>query len=373
MTGARPLRFLALALGLWVGTRAIMLTTGPAPTAGPAAPGAVLAQTPASGTMASSPARSPAVARGRIETAAPICCLIRQIPYKARIPLVPFAEAAGAVAGAGAGARPPSPSPSPSPSGVSAAGSAGARASPFPAASLLDAAQADHHRASQSFGPPLSGASLGATPAGQPIARWSGSAWLLLRDDRGGAALAPGGTLGGSQAGARLLYRLREGLALSGRAYLPLRRRAGAELAAGIDWQPSPGLPLRFLAERRQDIGGEGRSAFALTAYGGLERRLPGGLRAEAYAQAGVVGLRSRDLFVDAVVRVGVPLGPVELGGSVWAAAQPGAARIDAGPSVSWRLPVRGSALRLQADWRFRVAGDAAPGSGPALTLAADF
>ena len=100
---------------------------------------------------------------------------------------------------------------------------------------------------------------------------------------------------------------------------------------------------------------------------------MPGGLRAEAHAQAGMVGLRSRDLFVDAVARVAVPLGPVELGGGAWAAAQPGASRIDAGPSVSWRLPVRGNALRLQADWRFRVAGDAAPGSGPALTLAADF
>ena len=66
----------------------------------------------------------------------------------------------------------------------------------------------------------------GATP-------WSGSAWLLLRDDRARATLAPGGTLGGSQAGARLLYRIGPGLALSGRAYAPLRRLAGAEAAPG--------------------------------------------------------------------------------------------------------------------------------------------
>ena len=150
-------------------------------------------------------------------------------------------------------------------------------------------------------------------------------------------------------------------------------RVAGAEVAAGIDWQPSSRVPVHILAERRQDVGGAGRSAFALTAYGGASGRLPGGLRGEAYAQAGVVGTRSRDLFVDGSVRVSLPVGPVEAGASAWGAAQPGAARFDVGPHVSYRLPVRGATLRVQADWRFRIAGDAAPGSGPALTLAADF
>jgi len=328
MTAARPLRFLALALGLWIGTRAVMLTWPEASAAGER----VVASRPADIALrASAPAPAGAPQPpSRIDPVAPplkpaASALIRSEPIAVVAPAMLRAVAVQSAA-------PTQPQVAPA------------------VRSVLPPALA------AGFAPPRPG-------------RWSGSAWLLLRDDRGGAALA----LGGSQAGARLLYRLREGLALSGRAYLPLRRRAGAELAAGIDWQPSPGLPLRLLAERRQDIGGEGRSAFALTAYGGLERRLPRGLRAEAYAQAGVVGLRSRDLFVDAVARVGVSLGPIELGGGAWAAAQPGASRIDAGPSVSWRLPVRGPALRVQADWRFRVAGDAAPGSGPALTLAADF
>jgi hypothetical protein len=100
---------------------------------------------------------------------------------------------------------------------------------------------------------------------------------------------------------------------------------------------------------------------------------LPGGLRGEAYGQAGIVGARSRDLFVDGSARATIPVGPVEIGGGAWGAAQPGLARLDAGPSASYRLPVRGANLRVQADWRFRIAGDAAPGSGPALTVAADF
>jgi len=207
--------------------------------------------------------------------------------------------------------------------------------------------------------------------------RWSGSAWILVRRDGGAAALAPGGTLGASQAGARLLYRLNgdpaRPLALAARFYAPLRRIDEAEASVGLDWRPAARLPIHLLAERRQAVGRDGRSAFALTLYGGIDRASPHGPHFSVYGQAGIVGTRARDLFVDASARLGLPAGPVELGGALWGAAQPGAARIDAGPSISWRLPVVRANLRLSADWRFRVAGDAAPGSGPALTLAADF
>lgn len=202
--------------------------------------------------------------------------------------------------------------------------------------------------------------------------RWSASAWLLIRD-KGDPALAPGGTLGGSQAGARLTYALGGGVSLSGRLYLPLRQTSGAELAAGIDWRPIRSLPVSLLAERRQRLGRDGRTAFALTAYGGGSRNLTPHVRLDLYGQAGIVGLKSRDLFADGAVRVSRRVGPVDIGAGAWGAAQPGAARLDAGPSLSWRLPVQRANLRLQADWRFRIAGDAAPGSGPALTLAADF
>jgi hypothetical protein len=66
-------------------------------------------------------------------------------------------------------------------------------------------------------------------------------------------------------------------------------------------------------------------------------------------------------------------LGPFEVGGGLWGAAQPRVARLDVGPSAALRLPVRGANLRLVADWRFRIAGHAAPGGGPALALAGDF
>lgn len=216
-----------------------------------------------------------------------------------------------------------------------------------------------------------------ALPVRATTNRWSASAWLLLRRDAPAPVLAPNGTLGGSQAGARLTYRLsgdgRPLVRLSGRAYMPLRQPSGAEAAIGVDWQPIHRMPFYLLAERRQALGEYGRSAFSLTLYGGGSVQLPFDMRLDSYAQTGVVGTKSRDLFVDGAVQLRRPLGPVEIGAGAWGAAQPGAARLDIGPHVSMRLPIERANLRVSADWRFRVAGRAAPGSGPALTLGADF
>jgi hypothetical protein len=192
---------------------------------------------------------------------------------------------------------------------------------------------------------------------------------------------ARAGLLGGSQAGARFSYRLNDDvarpLAISGRLYWPLRDAEGSEVALGVEWKPSKALPVTLLAERRQAIGKRGRSAFALLAYGGLtERRVAGPLDLEVYAQAGVVGMNSRDLFADGAATLSLPIDEaqrVRLGVGAWAGAQPGVARLDLGPQLSYRLPVADKSVRLSAEWRFRVAGDAAPGSGPALTLSTAF
>jgi hypothetical protein len=216
-----------------------------------------------------------------------------------------------------------------------------------------------------------------AAPARAGARRWSLSAWSFVR--RGEAQpLAVGGLLGGSQAGARLTYRVAGGparpLALSLRAASPLRRPAGAEAALGLDWKPSARLPLHLLAERRQALGDEGRSAFAILVHGGVGDARLGRLRLDAYAQAGLAGLRSRDPFGDGSIRLSLPLSSrARLGAGAWAAAQPGAARLDLGPQAALTLPLAGRSTTLAADWRLRVAGDAAPGSGPTLTLSTDF
>lgn len=215
------------------------------------------------------------------------------------------------------------------------------------------------------------------TSRGSPATpRWSFAAWSFLR--RGDApALAPGGTLGGSQAGALARFRINgepdRPLALAIRLSSPVRRPAGAEAAVGIDWRPSRRLPIHLLAERREALGSEGRSAFGLTLHGGVSDAPIAGLRVEAYAQAGIVGMRSRDRFGDGALRLSVPLGRMRLGAGAWAAAQPGLSRLDLGPQASLRLPLAGRNVAIAADWRFRVAGNARPGSGPALTVGTDF
>jgi hypothetical protein len=204
------------------------------------------------------------------------------------------------------------------------------------------------------------------------ISRWTASAWLHARNGDA-PTLAPGGLLGGGQTGTRLGYRISPALQLTGRLAAPLRKLTGAEAALGVEWRPSRSLPVRVLAERRQRLSGQGRDAFALTVHGGVgDAPLPAGFRLEAYGQAGAVGARSRDLFAEASLRANRALGAgVGVGLGAWGAAQPGISRLDIGPSLTLRVPhMRAS---ISADWRFRAAGTAKPGSGPALTLWTEF
>ncbi|HMP45030.1 MAG TPA: hypothetical protein PKD99_07990, partial [Sphingopyxis sp.] len=99
---------------------------------------------------------------------------------------------------------------------------------------------------------------------------------------------------------------------------------------------------------------------------------------ARAGAVVVIVGARRRDGFADAALVVDrevarMPEVSLHLGALAAGAAQPGAARADVGPRLTLRLPEVGEGSRVALDWRQRVAGDAEPRSGLALTLAADF
>lgn len=200
------------------------------------------------------------------------------------------------------------------------------------------------------------------------------SAWALLRGRPGPAGLATGGTLGGSQAGARLTYHVSPLLAASLRSSSPVGGARGGEIAAGVRITPLRSIPLSLTAERRQAIGsaGGGRSAFAIFVEGGVyQRPIAWGFDLDAYAQGGVVGIRSRDLFADGGFTLTRPLyGRFSAGFGMWGGVQPSLYRVDAGPRLTVR--VRDN-MRIHADWRQRLAGNAEPGSGPVLTLAADF
>jgi hypothetical protein len=201
--------------------------------------------------------------------------------------------------------------------------------------------------------------------------------WALLRSQQTGVAgsrpLATGGQLGASQAGARLIYNYNRQIALAARVSSEVGRRGG-EVAAGVRVRPLVDIPVWLTAERRQAVGryGGGRNAWAVFLEGGMyERPLPWRFSFDTYLQAGVVGVKSRDWFVDGAFSVTRPVyRNFSAGFGVWGAAQPGLSRVDVGPRVS--MKVRNN-LKVHLDWRQKVAGNARPGSGPALTLSGDF
>lgn len=234
---------------------------------------------------------------------------------------------------------------------------------------------------------------IGQAPANKWHSRWSADGWLLLRPGGNGfnlpgaglpGANLPSGAYGASQAGAVLRYRLAPGSghrpALYLRASSALERPRGEEVALGLALRPLPKVPVALMGEARVTrtlSGNVVRPAVALVSE--LPPvRLPLGVRGEVYAQTGWVGGKDHTAFVDGQARLEKPIasmGKFELraGGGAWGGAQRGASRLDVGPTATLAVPLGGANGRISADWRFRVAGDAAPGSGPALTLSAGF
>ncbi|MCA1654674.1 MAG: hypothetical protein ABR588_08755 [Sphingomicrobium sp.] len=204
------------------------------------------------------------------------------------------------------------------------------------------------------------------------------SSWALLRGKPGdllgpNSLAASNATLGGSQAGARINYWITPHLAASLRSSTPIGGARGGEVAAGVRYQPFLNLPFSITAERRQRFGrAGGRNDFALFAEGGLwDRAMPFGFRLDAYAQAGIVGIGTHDLFGDGAFTLTRPLWKNISGGfGVWGGAQPHLYRLDAGPRLTIRMT---KSMRIHADYRQRLAGSAFPSSGPAVTIAGDF
>lgn len=230
-----------------------------------------------------------------------------------------------------------------------------------------------------------------AAVAGRKAGRWSADAWGFWRQGSDAAPIAQGRVpiYGASQIGALLQYRIGPENArdprLYARAYRALVRRGESELALGASARPLPRVPVRVFGEVRVTDGAfrtEARpSAFAVTEIPPIG--LPFGTRLETYAQAGWVGGTDASLFADGQASLTREIDQVaeasdnalrlSLGAGAWGGAQEDAHRVDLGPTM--RLDVRLGEVpaRLSLDWRERVEGDAAPGSGAAVTLSTRF
>jgi hypothetical protein len=213
--------------------------------------------------------------------------------------------------------------------------------------------------------------------------RWSLAVAAYRRGGGGTPAVGPNSAarLGGSQSAVRLGYLVDPRFAL--RAYARAThtpgRNEGADIAIGVALRPLRAVPVDVHIERRTVVAGPGRDTTLVYAAGGVEnQRLAGDFRLSAYGQAGLADYGEVVGFADAAVVVQREVARqsgmrLSLGTIVAAAAQPGARRVDVGPRAALVLPGVGHGAQLTLDWRERVAGNARPGSGLALTLAADF
>jgi len=398
-----PTRFLALAVAAWVTFRAaasaLPLPALALPEVAPAAPVAGTGQEPAGGAPLSYAPLPPPVGEGVPQPAAgyaapagypagpgwPNGAYPAAMPYPATMPYPSFRPVPVAMpvyypaaSAAGPGER-QSRWLAPALDGIDFSGMPDAEEAPMSrlAAATLPLVRPGRASALPSF-----------TSAAPPrFDRWSLSSWALMRQEAATVpgtstvpALASGGQLGGSQAGARLGYRFNPHLGVGLRFSAPVpaagstRARMSGEAALGVAWQPLSAIPIRLLAERRQRIGGPegGRNAFALLAEGGVYgRALPLGFKLDGYAQSGIVSLRQRDWFVDGALTASRPLlGRYSVGLGSWGGAQRGLARLDVGPRVSMRLL---PGIKAHVDYRWKALGKAKPGSGYALTVAGDF
>ncbi|WP_294321852.1 hypothetical protein [uncultured Sphingomonas sp.] len=200
------------------------------------------------------------------------------------------------------------------------------------------------------------------------------SLWALARP---GAATGGPVQLGGGQAGMRVRMPVTPDgrAAVAGRIATPLAGQ-GREAALGIEWRPLP-APVAMVVERRVALD-RGHSGTGMGLIAGIDRGLGGDVAVEAYGQAGAVARDGIEPYADGAARLLHPVASigrstVRLGVGGWAGAQREGARVDIGPSAVAAVPVGRGTVRLSLDWRQRVGGRAAPGSGPALTIGSDF
>lgn len=212
-----------------------------------------------------------------------------------------------------------------------------------------------------------------------PARRFSVSAWMLARA-AGQQGLSDVGQLGGSQAGVRGYYALGGSpVSLTARFSAPLTDPTGKEAAFGVALRPIKHVPLSVIFEQRVAVDHGGRNDLEVIATGGLyDRPLGYRLTLSGYVQAGVVGVKARDAFIDGAVELEHPLARIAgarltLGGGTWGAAQPGVSRLDVGPIAALHFRIGTVSAKAEASYRVRVIGMARPATGPALSIGTDF
>jgi len=229
---------------------------------------------------------------------------------------------------------------------------------------------------------------------------WSGYFWIFARESkrtespaqssRGKKAAFPNRqdlSYGGSQAGTILSYRLignqQNGLFTYGRVSAAIGSRdrtfAQEELALGVKVKPWDKIPISVHAEQRLVVENNQKSSHAIYFVGGSgPMTIFEKVQLETYGQAGYVFAKHNMVFFDGFATVQRPVveagqTKLALGLGLWSGGQKKIARVDVGPRADVRIPVGTGVARIMVDWRQKVAGNAEPNSGLAVTIAAGF
>jgi hypothetical protein len=210
--------------------------------------------------------------------------------------------------------------------------------------------------------------------------RWGSDVYVysFWRFGQNGAnGLAPGAQYGGSQTGLILTV---DPFGAPDRGASFMARLAATpggkekELALGLRWRPDAGWPIALSAERR--FRGNGADSMAVYVAGGVNNQpVLAEWRLDAFGQFGYDSSRFGGTFFDGQARVTDRLGtlPFVAGAGLWTGGQRDVSRLDIGPTLIAKVETRNMPILIHLDWRVRVAGNANPKDGLALTVSTGF
>ncbi|MEO9599766.1 hypothetical protein [Parasphingorhabdus sp.] len=220
--------------------------------------------------------------------------------------------------------------------------------------------------------------------------RLSGYFWAFYRNDsqvdemgvRRGVVIS-NGQYGGSQIGGILSYPIlskpNHKLSVYGRVTAALAPLEQEEVALGAQIHPVQSVPFSIYVEQRLDAGsGDDRGMTFYVAGGTGPDPVFDKITLKTYAQAGYVLGDNESYFFDGSATLqqpieGFSLAELSAGAGIWAGGQRDIYRVDIGPRADINVPLGAMSALVSIDWRVRVAGNARPGNGLAITVSTGF